>query len=250
MTHNTPHLTTRIQLARALALAAAHGHGWSHVVYDDLQDNPDLDTTDMLKLYDLVGITTADCEKLIAEARTRQSPDWPGIEAPYFDCDGDIWHETQTGRLTWNIAPDGTTSLTVHRPGHAACWAKIMPDGNFTADGGQDGRTFLRHVDTLTRAISAITGIQADVLKPLWDAAEEAERERLSCQTSALRTAFRDLLADIEYAENLGAVMPSPEEVGIFIVGDKELVDAWLRGRPVCVPTEGPVSVPTEGPDA
>jgi hypothetical protein len=239
MTHNTPHLTTRIQLARALALAAAHGHGWAHVVYDDLQDDPAVITPDMLKLSDLVGITTADCEKLIADARTRQSPDWPGIEAPYFDCDGDIWHETQTGRLTWNIAPDGTTSLTVHRPGQAACWAKIMPDGKFTADGGQDGRTFLRHVDTLTRAMAAINGIQYESLTPLWDAAMETERQHLVDRTNALRMSFRDLLADIEYAENLGLVSPSPKEVGIFIVGDPELVDAWLRNRLVSAPAEG-----------
>ena len=238
MTHNTPHLTPRIQLARALALAAAHGHGWSHVVYDDLQDNPELDTTGMLKLSDLVGITTADCEKLIADARTRQSPDWPGIEAPYFDCDGDIWHETQTGRLTWNIASDGTTTVRVFRPETLqVCNAEVAPDGKVSEIREQSSALFTRHMVALAKAIAAVTGrkcedLLSNELRNSWANSAENQVLEFSTRMSELMTKTKELLDDIDFHREFIDGLPTRDEVQAFVAGGEYLRQFWMKIRP------------------
>jgi hypothetical protein len=238
MTHNTPHLTTRIQLARALALAAAHGHGWSHVVYDDLQDNPELDTADMLKLSDLVGITTADCEKLIAEARTRQSPDWPGIEAPYFDCDGDIWHETQTGRLSWTVAQDGTTRVAVFRPQSIpVCSVGVAPDRKVSELGEQSSALLTRHMVALTKAIAAVTGrncedLQSNELHKSWTNSAQNQVSEFSTRMSELMTKTKELLDDIDFHRAFIGGLPDREEVQAYVAGGEYLRQLWMKIGP------------------
>lgn len=143
----------RAQLARALALARAHSHGWA-TEFDALG----IDEAGRNESWEEVPGTErgqrawertrreklerADPAELAALRRVEEawaakgevvdadlhaisligSEAWPetlrsGIWSPGLDADGDTYHETGTGRLSWLVARDGATVLYVNRPG-------------------------------------------------------------------------------------------------------------------------------------
>lgn len=135
------------QVTIAAKLAAAHHHGWA-IRREDWsvpigEDEP---------LHRGRLPQTAD------EARTASewtSEDWmPGIEYRVGD-DGMACHITSTGRLQWAVAPDGSWTVNVCRPGGRV----IMVCGG--ADGVPTRHAVsvaygVRHVDALATALLAI----------------------------------------------------------------------------------------------
>ena len=102
---NTSSPIPSTQLVRALALAAHHGHEWASVLYGM--------TINVLSGGE-VPWTPALIEAMVLAMRGEHS--MAGISSPSFDQCDHIVHETGTGRLRWDIHPNGEVRLEVLRP--------------------------------------------------------------------------------------------------------------------------------------
>jgi len=148
-------MLTDIQFHRAWALASAYGHEWASAVAEDsaLRDPDDIRTA------------TQDARSPYAA---------PGIDAPAMDGAGRVVHRTGRGRgrLSWQIAPDGTVTLFIHRPGWVipadpdivapdddlrVLRAQVDPEGHVEAV-PYDAPWAPRHVRSLRYALRAIAG--------------------------------------------------------------------------------------------
>lgn len=185
------------QLAACHALATAFNHEWAN-----------------LPLVDLAGLSPEGIAALVEERYPLSRDDrWMrGITAPTIDEGGHINHTTGSGRLEWNIGPDGWVKLYISRPvpgvqgegvdvlyvdmppqtwadmGEAdpAYWChagyedvrELSP-----ADPRRDIRPLPRHLDALAKAVRALDGVNPNVPGALaWIEAQRpaAERDELS----------------------------------------------------------------------
>lgn len=125
-----------LQLARLLALAEAHGHWWTaaflpgvaykiggHIISEEVAftvshpvhpgDNPDMERVE------LPGPSPTRPEgwtpKQITEEADMRGSDWVGVCAPEPNEQGQCSHTTGTGRLSWHVSPDGTSTIVATR---------------------------------------------------------------------------------------------------------------------------------------
>jgi hypothetical protein len=248
-----PALTTNhLQLKRAFALACKYGHGWSYAVYDDETTTPEMlvgsGAEGAIPLSSLVGLTLRDAEKLVNDTRKQQCFDWPGIELD-FDHDGDIRHETGTGRLTWNVLPDGRVHLTVWRPGPMhphdestpTYGAVVSIDGDISiAEQWTSGpewearRPRYRHIIALAEALSCfvpdyeelISGAPGTPFHGWRDEAIARDMDDLSTETDHLIEqvnqfveAFERLVEKFEYIVNITVKSDDPKKFHDKITG-------------------------------
>ena len=136
------------QLAVAHRLACRYGHEWGGTVNE--------------------GESLSRAE-IMARVQMARSDDWQpheaGISAPSLD-DANIVHMTMTGRLTWEVTPNGTAHLSIYRPIGCVLWAICYEDIPLV---DAENRPFHeRHVDALHCALMAVYG-------PLWYSAHETQ---------------------------------------------------------------------------
>jgi hypothetical protein len=100
-----------------------------------------------------------------------------GIEAPVATGDGHFAHETGSGRLRWDIHPDGNVRLEIWRPGRLSAtltaevsWPPLLEERTWEPEGpaipdreplvllSQWGDAHSRHLTALMEAIRAIQG--------------------------------------------------------------------------------------------
>lgn len=93
-----------------------------------------------------------------------------GIRAPHINKEGHIVHTTGTGRLSWDIAPNGDTSLEVYRlyNDNVVCVASILAlnedesrfdmyiDNGISIRSSDDSLLFIRHVEALMDPIAVL----------------------------------------------------------------------------------------------
>jgi len=171
-------MLTDIQFARALALAAAYGHEWAQVVHagSDLRDPDDI----------RAAVLAAHPDRSL-----------PGIEAPAIEGTL-VRHRTGSGsgRLEWAVEPDGTVTLTVHRPPGIADGSVLMagvgPEGSVGAWATGAGPWAVRHVDALRDALYCVAA-PAEVDRALALLPEPPEpdglRDELRAKAAALAAA-------------------------------------------------------------
>lgn len=95
---------TATQLRIAHRLAAVHSHEWACTLAENTAAA-------------IVAIGGLDL--LAAVVRKQNGNLWPGIDCPFIDDAGTIHHTTGTGRLRWEVEPDGYARLWLSRPGPA-----------------------------------------------------------------------------------------------------------------------------------
>ena len=128
---------TDIQFHRAYALAKQHGHEWTNVIpkYSPLR-NP------------------AEIKARVDEANKHNRI--PYVSSPVLKRNI-VMHTSATGRVSWRIHPDGTVNITISRPGGAALWGTLSPEGTFSCgkvNGGVEYAT--RHIWALVQCYSAL----------------------------------------------------------------------------------------------
>ncbi len=173
-----------LQGLRAFMLANAYGHLWVNAITEIAGQRVSDDATpeefsDAIKAVIQKGVELDE----IAErtAAINESQVIPGIEAPDFDEEyGSITHTTNTGRLSWEIAPNGTVAFTVSRPFGDVLQAWVHDDSTFdaeylaAADGGRNVR--YRHVLALGEAVRVLLpGADVAACFPEVPSAPEAE---------------------------------------------------------------------------
>lgn len=137
--------TSAAQLRAAVALAAAHGHEWA-------RDGLDFDALDGVKVADAVRIIKAATDaKRVEGALT-------GIGYPEWDVDGDIVHETLTGRLTWLVGVDGRVVLCAWRPGDVLAMRVVVEVGGVVGDIEVTEQCHWRHLQAVGEAVAAVVG--------------------------------------------------------------------------------------------
>src|SRR5690606_10231445 len=68
-----------------------------------------------------------------------------------------VMHTSETGRVSWRIHPDGTVNIIISRPGGAALWGTLSPEGTFSCGRVNGGVLYAtRHVWALERCYSAL----------------------------------------------------------------------------------------------
>jgi hypothetical protein len=128
---------TDIQFHRAYALAKQHGHEWTNVIpkYSPLRNTTEIATV----------VDEANKENCISYV---SSPVLKG---------NIVMHTSGSGRVSWKIHPDGTVNITISRPGGAALWGILSPNGTFTCGEVIGGVKFAtRHIWALVRCYSAL----------------------------------------------------------------------------------------------
>lgn len=163
---------------RAFMLARAYGHLWARALEEIAQERYGEGENAVKELLE-DGVPI---EEIAGRSKLmNESMPVPGLEAPYFDEEyGSITHITGSGRLTWEIATDGTVTFTVSRPFGDIIRAWVHDDGTWDAeylapaDGGQNVRH--RHILALEEAIRVLVP-EADVVSmfPEVPSAPEAE---------------------------------------------------------------------------
>jgi len=132
-----------LQLRRAHALASAHGHEWACALPVEVAE----------ALWALGG--AVEIRRVVDAMRHEDAIG--GIEAPAVNGAGVIHHTTGTGRLRWEVYPDGYTRLTVSRPSGDILCASV-DTGDAVEVLWTNGVFFKRHVDVPAAALRAVLG--------------------------------------------------------------------------------------------
>lgn len=93
---------TTTQIRTAHRLAATHSHEWACSITENTAAA-------------LVAVGGLDL--LSRVVREQNGNRWPGIDRPFVDDAGTVHHTTGSGRLRWEVEPDGYVRLWVSRPG-------------------------------------------------------------------------------------------------------------------------------------
>jgi hypothetical protein len=144
------------QLDKAQRLARRFGHEWGDFKFH-WNDEP-------IRLQDIRDDTVS----------RRYPGAIAGITHPELDDDGNIVHQTMTGRTRWKITPEGATTIVISRPdgdilayreeGHASEISALAPFGE-------------RHLRALIDAISGIGFDASDTFfmcAPLYEQIDES----------------------------------------------------------------------------
>ena len=122
---------TKVQFEKALLLAKRFGHEWARhqEVRYLLKSERLAPTTELVAA--IVAARVEHLQQVGCENQARMMNG--GIDAP--NCDGWlVTHTTQTGRVRWEIIPDGEVSIYVNRPGQAEIICiSIYPGGEVVA---------------------------------------------------------------------------------------------------------------------
>ena len=161
-----------LQFDRALALADAHGHEWATAVWRTTEDpeGPRLPKPHTFAEADVLH------RRWLEESGYR-GPD--GLFVPVLDDQGRVNYRTGTGRLSWEIWPDGECVFGVYRPvldaagertgdERAVLAAVVEPSG--AVEVYEHGAAFERHWEALWRALCQATS-ETDLRKaaPIFD---------------------------------------------------------------------------------
>lgn len=174
-----------LQGLRAYKLASVHGHLWPNAITEIAGERVSENAT--AKEFEAAiaavieeGVSVEEIQKRAAIINETQVV--LGIEAPEFDEEyNSIFHTTGSGRLTWEIATDGTVTFTVSRPFGNIIRAWVHEDGSFdaeylAADGGKNVR--YRHILALEEAVQVLVP-DADV-KALFPEVPSAAEDELA----------------------------------------------------------------------
>lgn len=101
----------------ALSLASAHGHKWATAVSPSVWTREDMAASHRQIMAALgSGSGSVSLKQIEAVSMVYTEGEVDGIMSPDVDGRGHVVHTTGRRRLSWDIAPDGTTILTVERP--------------------------------------------------------------------------------------------------------------------------------------
>ena len=220
--------TTYSQLIRAHRLASAHGHAWANVVHVPESGHP-LGEGE-IDINDLAGMPTTDAASKIAAASLDACPHWPGITTPYWDADGDISHETGTGRLSWLVQADGTTTISVRRPGEVeACSACLSPAGEIVRVAVDADTCLIRHAEALADALSDagdldLADLKLTALASVYEAAITNSRQGVACMAASLWAEAREVF------HRLGELADASDE-SIDIKSLTPAMMTWLQAE-------------------
>lgn len=132
-----------LQIRRAHALASAHGHEWAYLSVEVAQ-----------ALWHLGAPRDGAREIARVVGAMRHDGGLAGVAAPAVLDDGCVVHTTGTGRLSWVVAPDGSTTITIDRPTGAVLRAILADEDILVYVLG--GEFFTRHVEALEGAMLAV----------------------------------------------------------------------------------------------
>jgi hypothetical protein len=104
-------MITQTQLEQAYKLAEAHHHTWAHLDFGVVKN-----------------CTNVDEIRVLVHSNLSAGPAGWGIDAPTVNDEGNIVHETGTGRLAWEIMPCGQLTLTVARPNRVSVSLTLTAD--------------------------------------------------------------------------------------------------------------------------
>lgn len=99
----------------AYTLARRHGHAWATAFAS---------ADEAWALY-------SEHRSAFDAAVSDHAGDWGGITAPDVVERGHVRHVTGTGRVVWDVSPDGKTEVTVHRPKGMVYVATGTPGGRW-----------------------------------------------------------------------------------------------------------------------
>lgn len=129
------------QIRAAYALAHAHGHGWAWALYN-------------------LGLSPEGMSLGEIRAATERWHEIDCFPHPIYRPEvvgGAVVHRTGTGRLRWEIAPDGATTLILSRPEGQAATIRVSPDGYVRVDHqAQEVPMYTRHLEPALQAVAAL----------------------------------------------------------------------------------------------
>lgn len=210
-----------LQIRIAHRLASAHGHEWgwmseevaaaafkagaaqAHAAHNSWNALP------------VVAAARAGAELIGALTdAARGDSAFCGISAPHVREDGAIIHTTGTGRLEWEVMPDGRCGLTVTRPSGPVLGVLVTPEG---AIGEHEvfGTFGPRHLAALADAVNAVAGpdlaaVVRGLFEPHIDPAEAAREVAIMASYAAADAEWattQDALALEDDAEPTGPVV-------------------------------------------
>lgn len=191
---NTIVRTSANQVRIAWALAAQFGHEWAGAF-----EVPEHRFGGPLRFEDFEGVEVGEAASTIrmVTEELREPGAMSGWSAPEWDFEGDVEHETGTGRLTWNVSTSGVVTLNVWRPGDV--WAALL-----ILEGGEVKRfevteaCRLRHLDALDEALCGLWDVwhsgttesrewRAGLLGEVREQVKERDREECAAELEELR---------------------------------------------------------------
>ena len=208
-----------IQLGRAHALAAAHGHEWGDVPLDAILALPERTAAQIAGLTARLREECEECEAIMGE---ECGGAWGGIAAPTLDGCGNVVHTTASGRLRWTVAVDGWTILEVTRPSRVVRALRALAWGERGDEQAREALALLGRADVQPWIVEDVVArVELDAYGWFHAGEEDADGEYRSWMTEnfharhawALGVALGALGATQAFINHVeGCAVPDPDE--------------------------------------